>query len=179
MQQTKAVKASREWKKASIVKDFEGSAIERISKEWMLVTAGDKDNYNTMTASWGGVGYLWERAVVFAFVRPSRYTYEFMEKSDRFTLTFFDKSLKAKVHKICGSESGRDIDKPKATGITPIHFDDDTISFKEASAVIICKKLYFDDFKPANFLDREIEKFYQQQNYHRIYVGEVERFYKK
>ncbi|MDR0761959.1 MAG: hypothetical protein LBF13_02785 [Campylobacteraceae bacterium] len=179
MQQTEAVKASKEWKKRSIVKDFKDSAIERISKEWMLITAGNKDDYNTMTASWGGIGYLWERSVAFIFVRPTRYTYDFMEKNVRFTLTFFDKSLKNRVHKICGSKSGRNIDKAKEAEISPIYFDNDTISFEEAKEIIICKKIYIGDFMPENFIDKSINNLYPAKDYHRIYIGEIEKFYQK
>jgi flavin reductase (DIM6/NTAB) family NADH-FMN oxidoreductase RutF len=179
MQQTEAIKVSKEWKKRDIIKDFEGSAIERISKEWMLITAGVKNDYNTMTASWGGIGYLWERSVVFIFVRPTRYTYDFIEKSTHFTLTFFDKSLKNSVHKICGSKSGRNIDKAKEAKITPIYFDNDVISFEEAKEIIVCKKVYIGDFKPENFADKNIDSLYPNKDYHRVYIGEIEKFYQK
>ncbi|MDR1008158.1 MAG: flavin reductase [Campylobacteraceae bacterium] len=179
MQQTEAIKASTEWKKRSIVKDFTGSVIERISKEWMLITSGVKSDYNTMTASWGSVGYLWERSVVFIFVRPTRHTYSFMGKNEHFTLTFFDKQLKSSVHKICGSKSGRDIDKAKEAEITPIYFDDDVISFEEAKEIIVCKKIYISDFKPENFADKNIDNLYPAKDYHRIYIGEIEKFYQK
>ncbi len=83
--------------------------IEAVGKEWMLITAGVLENFNMMTASWGGMGYLWNKPVAFIFVRPERYTYEFIEKSDYFTLSFLGKLRK--VYNICGSKSGRDIDK--------------------------------------------------------------------
>jgi flavin reductase (DIM6/NTAB) family NADH-FMN oxidoreductase RutF len=179
MRQTKAIKASNLWAEKSIVKDFGGSACERISKDWMLISAGDKNDHNAMTASWGGLGYLWERNVAFAFVRPTRHTFDFTEKYDYFTLSFFDKSLKANVHKIFGNKSGRDTDKAKEANVTPIYFDDNAIGFEEASEIIVCKKIYFDNFKPSNFVDNKIDSFYPQKDYHRIYIGEIERFYKK
>ncbi|MDR1285946.1 MAG: flavin reductase [Campylobacteraceae bacterium] len=179
MQQTKAIKASKLWKEKNIVTDFEGSMITKISKEWMAVSAGTKDDYNTMTASWGVVGYLWEKNIAIAYVRPTRHTYDFMEKSDRFTLTFFDKSLKSKVHKIFGSKSGRDTDKAKEANVTPIYFDENVISFEEAKEIIVCKKIYFSDFNPKNFVDKSIDNLYPAKDYHRVYIGEIEKFYKK
>jgi hypothetical protein len=179
MQQTKAVKASNLWKEKDITSDFEGSSIKKISKEWIALTAGTKDNYNAMTASWGSIGYLWEKNIAMVFVRPTRYTYDFMEKSDYFTLTFFDKSLKSKIHKIFGNKSGRNINKAKEANVTPIYFDKNIISFEEAKEIVVCKKIYFEDFKPNNFLDKNIDDFYPIKDYHRIYIGQIEKFYKK
>ena len=88
----------------SLVKD---NFIEIIGKEWMLVSAGDKDKFNMMTASWGSMGYLWNKPVVMVFVRPQRYTFEFIEKSEYFTLSFLGEENRA-IHKICGSKSGRE-----------------------------------------------------------------------
>lgn len=99
------------------VKDLKENFFEAIGKEWMLVTAGTKEKFNTMTASWGGIGWLWNKPVAFVFVRPERYTYEFIEKSDYLTLSFLGEANK-KIHAVCGSKSGRDTDKVKATGDT-------------------------------------------------------------
>ncbi|MDR3178423.1 MAG: hypothetical protein LBT96_05515 [Campylobacteraceae bacterium] len=179
MQQTKAIKASKLWKEKDIIADFGGSPIEKISKEWIALSAGTRDDYNTMTASWGGVGYLWERSVAIVYVRPTRHTYNFTEKSDYFTLTFFDKTLKAKVHKIFGNKSGRDTDKAKEANVTPIYFDENIVGYEEAKEIIVCKKIYFGDFNPNNFLDKNINDFYPAKDYHRVYIGEIKKFYKK
>ena len=88
------------------VKDLKENFFEAIGKEWMLVTAGTKEKFNTMTASWGGIGWLWNKPVAFVFVRPERYTYEFIEKSDYLTLSFLGEANK-KIHAVCGSKSGR------------------------------------------------------------------------
>ena len=69
----------------NLIKD---NFIEIIGKEWMLVSAGDKDKFNMMTASWGGVGFLWNKPVVFVFIRPERYTREFVDEKGCFTLSF-------------------------------------------------------------------------------------------
>ncbi|MDR1615267.1 MAG: flavin reductase family protein [Campylobacteraceae bacterium] len=179
MQQTKAVKASKLWQEKNIITDFDSSPIRKISQEWIALSSGTKDEYNTMTASWGALGYLWERSIAIVYVRPTRHTYDLMEKQDCFTLTFFDKSLKAKVHKIFGNKSGRNIDKAKEAAVTPIYFDENIIGFEEAKETIVCKKIYFGDFNPNNFLDKEINNFYPAKDYHRVYIGEIKRFYKK
>lgn len=99
-----------------------------ISREWMLVTAGTPDSCNTMTASWGGTGFLWGKPVAFVFVRPERYTHEFIEKNDRLTLSFLGDAHRD-VHKICGSKSGRDMDKIAAAGLSPVVLPDGGITF--------------------------------------------------
>lgn len=145
-----------------------------ISKDWMLITAGTVDNYNTMTASWGGLGHLWNKNVCFVFVRPSRYTYEFMEKNDTFSLCFFPEEWN-KALTICGTKSGRDIDKAKETGLKPVPGNHQTTVFEQARLIIECKKIYYQDFNPAQFLDPSIEKNYNGSDYHRMYVGEILR----
>lgn len=99
--------------------EIKDNFIELIGKEWMLVSAGDKEKFNMMTASWGGVGVLWNRPVVFAFIRPERYTREFIDAKNEFTITFLGPEHR-KAHSICGSKSGREIDKVAATGLTPL-----------------------------------------------------------
>ncbi len=151
------------------IRDIKTSAVELISDRWMLVTAGNETSFNTMTASWGGVGELWKKDVVFTFIRPQRYTFEFMEKSDYFTLCFFDGYKKELA--LCGAKSGREIDKVKECGFTPV--SDSGVYFKEASLVLICKKLAYQDMDPKGFLDPSIMDNYAEGDFHRTYVGEI------
>ena len=145
-----------------------------IGDQWMLVSAGDRTKSNTMTASWGGMGVLWGRNVVTVYIRPQRYTYSFMEKSDYFTVAFFDESWRDALS-LCGSKSGREVDKAKACGFTLAYGRGDAPYFQEARLVLVCKKLYFDDIDPTHFLDREIDsRNYPGKDYHRMYIGEVE-----
>ena len=110
------------------VNELTDNLFETISKEWMLVTAGTKDKFNTMTANWGGTGFLWNRPVAFIFIRPERYTFDFIEQNDYLTLSFLGEEHK-EVHKICGSKSGRDMDKVKATGLSPLFTENGSIIF--------------------------------------------------
>ena len=94
-------------KKADIARLGKEDVIKAIGKEWMLVTAGTPDKFNTMTASWGGVGYLWNKAVAFVFIRPERYTHEFVENNERLTLAFLGNENR-EILNFCGTKSGRD-----------------------------------------------------------------------
>jgi flavin reductase (DIM6/NTAB) family NADH-FMN oxidoreductase RutF len=144
-----------------------------IGSDWMLVTAGTPDRFNTMTASWGGLGVLWERKVCFIFIRPTRYTYEFIEQAEIFTLSFFGEQHR-KALQICGTRSGRDTDKVKEAGLTPVA-DGGAVAFEQARLVLVCRKLYFQDIGPERFLDPAIEQLYPQKDYHRMYAGAIER----
>ncbi|BBB33056.1 conserved hypothetical protein [Thermotomaculum hydrothermale] len=153
------------------IEDLKINPFTLIGKEWMLITAGKENNFNTMTASWGFLGYIWERNVAATFIRPTRYTYQFSEKYNEFTLCFFEEKHKEALT-LLGTVSGRDRDKVKESGLTPV-FDGDFTYFKEAKLVFSCKKLYFGDLDNSNFLDKSIEKFYPKKDYHRMYFGEI------
>lgn len=142
-----------------------------IGKDWMLITAGTSESFNAMTASWGGLGVLWERKVAFCFIRPTRYTYEFVERSQDFTLSFFEEKHR-KALSFCGSHSGRDCDKVRDAGLTAVK-EGGFIYFDEARLVLECRKLYFQDISPGRFLDQKINDMYPQKDYHRMYVGEI------
>ncbi len=154
--------------------EIEGNPIHLIGQEWMLITAGTPEHFNTMTASWGSMGELWFKPVCFCFVRPQRYTYEFMEKSEAFTLSFFDEMYKSQLN-FCGSRSGRETNKAKECGFTPLAAENGSVYFDEARLVLECQKLYFQDIEPANFLDDVIMKNYPQNDFHRMYIGEITR----
>ena len=109
-----------------------------IGKDWMLITAAKGDAVNSMTASWGNMGVLWQHDVCTVFIRPQRYTYEFVEASDTLSLSFFDEKYRNAL-KICGSESGRDCNKLAKAGLSH-ELIDGTPVISEAKMVIVCKK---------------------------------------
>lgn len=147
------------------------NTFSQIGEKWMLITAGNKEKFNTMTASWGMMGILWNKDVATAFVRPQRYTFEFLEKNDYYTLSFFESKYKKQLS-YCGRNSGRNVDKIKETGLTPI-FDEQAPYFKEASTVFICKKIYGQFISPEGFIDIDLDKNYENKDYHKMYVGEI------
>ncbi len=149
-----------------------------IGKEWTLITAGTLEAYNTMTASWGGLGILWNKNVCTIYVRTHRYTREFLEKNNTFTLSFFDDSWRSALN-LCGSKSGRDVDKAAETGLIPVEGQHGAVYFEQARLVLECRKLYYQDLEPEHFLDPEIHKMYPLKDYHRVYIGEILSVLKK
>ena len=144
---------------------------EKIGKDWFLVTAGDEKGFNTMTASWGFMGVIWGKNVFETVVRHNRYTYEFMEKNDLFTISFFDEADRDAL-KFCGAHSGRDCDKVKETGLTPI-FTEGTTAFEEAKLVFVCRKLYDGDIDLEKLNCDERTKWYGSDPVHKQYIGEI------
>ena len=151
------------------------NVIKLIGKDWMLITAGTLAKFNMMTASWGGMGNLWNGPVAFAFVRPQRYTFPLMEENAHFTLTFYDDGYRD-VLNFCGTQSGRDVDKVAATGLTPVQGITGAVYFAEARLVLECRKVYAQDLKGENFVvPGMVDKFYAARDFHRLYVGEIVR----
>lgn len=153
-------------------KEIDGNLIKAISDEWMLISAGDKNGYNMMTASWGFAGEMWGEDSVIAMIRPQRYTMDFVEKNDYFTLSFYGNQKE--IHKVCGSKSGRDVNKTELTGLNPV-FQDGTVYFKEARLVLICKKMYVDILKEENFIDKSPLKWYENKDFHYMIIGKIEK----
>lgn len=148
------------------------NAFKMIGKDWMLVTAGNIDNFNTMTASWGGMGVLWNKNVAFSFIRPQRYTLEFIDDNEYYTLSFLEDDQKPALT-FCGRNSGRDVDKIQATGLTPI-FDAQAPYFSQAKLVLVCKKLYKQSMTADSFIDSSlISTNYAEGDFHYTVVGEI------
>lgn len=146
---------------------------QMIGKDWMLITAGDPDKCNTMTAAWGGLGVLWNRPVSFIFVRPQRYTWQFTERHHHYSLCFLDPARYRKEMIYLGTASGRDEDKIAKAGLT-LRWQDGVPYFEEAKLVLICKKLYRDDLEEGCFTDPEaLNDSYPLRDFHRMYVGQV------
>lgn len=160
-------------------KEMSGNVFSRIGDQWMLITAGDREAYNTMTASWGGLGVLWKKNVATAYVRPQRYTYEFMERESSFTLSFFGPEWRSQLT-LCGTKSGRELDKVGACGFHTAWSDCGAPYFEEAELVLVCRKLYRQDLDPECFLDPSVDRdCYPTHDYHRMYIGEIVEAYEK
>lgn len=145
------------------------------STQWLLLTSGDfaTGHFNTMTVGWGGLGTMWGRPFVQVVVRPIRYTYQFMEQYDSFTLCAFSEPYR-KSMQLVGTRSGRDGDKIAEAGLTPIASTQVAApGFAEAELIIECCKIYWSDMDPSHLLDAAIEDNYPHRHYHRIYYGEM------
>lgn len=169
------------------VYDIKDNPFKLIAKDWMLVSVGKpgvneqgKLNYNTMTANWGGVGYLWHKPVVYVFVRPERYTYTFMEQAEQFTLSFFEDDDRGALN-LLGKKSGRDGDKIFEAGLHPIFTQDGNPTFEEARMTLECKKLFKTQLAGADFLDHEIltSAYGQKGGFHHLYIAEIQHVWVK
>ena len=176
----KKIKHERIMKKTDLKTLGQENAFDLISKQWMLVTAVNGEKFNTMTASWGGLGFLWNKPVAFVFIRPERYTHEFVEANERLTLSFYTEEWR-KALQLCGTKSGRDTDKIAATGLTPVELESGAITFEEARLTLDCKKLFKADMKEADFVDKKVmEQWYNDKpggSLHSVYVVEIENIF--
>ena len=150
---------------------FETDIFSQFDKKWALLTAGTIDHFNMMTISWGGLGTLWNRPVATVYVRTSRYTHDFMDDNDYFTISFYPDSYK-KMLGVMGSKSGRDMDKMNDSGITAMAVSD-SVSFKEAEVTIVCRKLFKQELAVENMPPDVAENFYAGDAPHDMYIGEV------
>lgn len=159
------------------VTELQFNPMTMIAKEWMLVTAGNQERgYNTMTASWGHLGSLWGHGgglpTAVVYLRPQRYTKEFVDREELFTITVFPEEYR-KALGYLGSHSGREGDKVAVAGLTPV-FEGDYTYFTEAKLTLVCRKLYQAPIVPEGFLDKSlIEKYYPQRDFHDMYIGEI------
>jgi flavin reductase (DIM6/NTAB) family NADH-FMN oxidoreductase RutF len=150
----------------------------KIDKQWMLITAGNAEKCNTMTASWGGLGVLWKKYVSFIFIRSHRYTLEFLEKEEYYSLCFFEESNR-KALAYCGSHSGRDGNKIKAAGLTAV-YNEAAPYFEEATLVFICRKMHGQVIDPACFVDQTIDsECYPEKDYHKLFIGDIVKVLEK
>lgn len=158
------------------VKTLTDNVFTTIGKEWMLVTAGNLEKWNTMTASWGCLGWLWNMPVAVIFIRPERYTHEFIEQNDLLTLSFLGYSDEArKALTFCDTKSGRNFDKAKATGLTPVETEHGSVTFAESRLTLECHKLYKGNIKPEEFIAPSIDVWYgdEKGGYHDVYIVQI------
>lgn len=152
------------------ISELSFNPFDKIGRQWMLITAGDEKGYNTMTASWGFMGVMWGKNVIETVIRRSRYTLEFVEKNELFTVSFYPESQREAL-KFCGTHSGRDCDKADESGLTP-YYVDGTTAFEQAEMIFICKKNYSQDMD-INALSDEHRHWYNDGDIHKAFIGEI------
>ena len=151
--------------------EFTTDIFSAFDKTWALLTAGNMEGFNTMTISWGALGTIWGRPTATVYVRTSRYTHEFMEKSDYFTVSFYPEAYR-KILAVLGTKSGRDMDKMHASGLTPVKAGA-SVSFAEAECTLVCKKMYMQPLA-LDCIPKDIaEALYSKDAPHDMYLGEV------
>ncbi len=148
------------------------NAFELIGKDWMLVTASRGDKVNTMTASWGGFGVMWGKNVVYIVIRDSRYTKEFLDASETFSLTFFDNPPRAEL-KYLGAVSGRDEDKIANAKLEVLR-DGETAYIGDGNLIFLCRKMSATPITEETILDKKmVKQWYSDGDYHTLYIGEI------
>ena len=143
-----------------------------IGDQWMLITAGTPERLNTMTASWGGLGVLWGAPAATCYIRPQRYTKEFVDREEYFTLSFLGEEHR-KALRLCGSRSGREADKVKECGSTVKAAECGAPYFEEAELVLVCRKRFAQPMDPDRIPQEIKDKWYPQKDYHTMYIGEI------
>ncbi len=151
--------------------EFTTDILSVFDKKWALLTAGNEEKFNTMTISWGGLGTLWGRPVATVYVRTSRYTHDFMDSEEYFTVSFYPEACR-KILSVLGSKSGRDMDKMKASGLTPVQAGA-SMSFEEAEVTLVCKKMFKQQLDVANMPNDVARAMYEGQAPHDMYIGEI------
>lgn len=158
--------------------DFVVNPLEIIGKDWMLIAAKNGRKVNAMTASWGGIGTMWNKSVVFVVIRETRYTKEFIDASGKFTLNFFAPAYRNELAYF-GKVSGRDEDKIAKTGMK-VSTRNAAPIFDDAERVLICKKLFAQPFDKNSFIDKTlVNKFYKVDAMHTLYIAEIEKILEK
>lgn len=164
--------------KAINMKELKFNPMTLIGKEWMLVSAGNEKSFNTMTAQWGHLGAIWngDMPTSVIYLRPQRYTRTFVDKENYYTISFFDEAYKKDLMYL-GTHSGRDEDKLAKTSLTPV-FSDESVYFKEAKMVFVCRKVYRGKLHEESFVDQDIlKKNYPEHDFHYVYIGEIVKAY--
>lgn len=156
--------------------EFNDNVFATIGSDWMLVTAGNEEQVNTMTASWGGLGFMWAKNVAFVVIRPQRFTKKFIDENESFSLTFFDNVYKDKLTYL-GKNSGKDENKIEKCGLTT-NFVSNVPYFEEARVVVVCKKAFSQPMQENCFIDKSLlNTFYPNKDFHHLYICEIENIY--
>lgn len=145
--------------------------IDEMIKDGCLLTSGSINDFNTMTIGWGMIGTIWRKKTFIVYVKPTRYTYNYMENNDYFTVTFFKEKYKEEMVYL-GTKSGRDTNKVKDVNFHPLEIDNG-VTFKEAYCTILCKKYYYTDIDKNNIPEEAVDRYYKDNSLHRVYYGEI------
>jgi flavin reductase (DIM6/NTAB) family NADH-FMN oxidoreductase RutF len=157
------------------IDQFNSNVFKLWDKDWLALTSGDysSNQFNAMTVAWGSFGIMWNKPFVMVVVRPTRHTFNFINQYETFSLCAFPEDFRKSLN-ILGSQSGRDIDKVKAAGLTPIPLDKIAApGYAEADLIFQCSRIFWEDFDRSKFLDASIENHYVKKDYHRMIFGEV------
>ncbi|MCR5809591.1 MAG: flavin reductase [Clostridiales bacterium] len=152
--------------------EFTTDILSLFDKKWALVTAGDISDFNAMTISWGAMGTLWSKPTATVYIKPVRYTHDFMEANDYFTISFFEEKYRGAL-KILGTKSGRDGDKMAETKLTPVRIGENIVGYVQAYRTLVCRKIYRQDLELSPMPEAVRETYYEKEAPHTMYIGEI------
>lgn len=161
--------------------ELDGKIIDMIGNRWMLITSGNIDSFNMMTASWGFLGYIWGFPAAACVVRPTRFTKEWLDRTNSYTLTFFPDKYK-KVLQTLGTLSGREMDKMHESGLTPIQLPTGDVGYEEATLTLVCRVAYKQDMTETSFIDTTVmPRWYPKgpSDLHTMYIGQITGLFQK
>lgn len=150
---------------------FDTEIFSQFDRKWALLTAGNKESFNTMTISWGGLGTIWNKPVATVYVRKSRYTHDFMDREEYFTVSFYPENYRQALT-VLGSKSGRDMDKMASSGLTAKEAGE-SMTFEEAEVTLLCRKLFKQTLEADNIPESIRKSLYADNDLHDMYIGEV------
>ncbi len=157
--------------------ELNNNFFKALNNDWALLCSGNpvsEKECNIMTISWGGIGILWNKPIAICYVRPQRYTFEFIEKTGHFSINFFESEKYRNELNLCGTKSGRDVNKFLETSFKLKKYNEEYVGIEEAKLILNCKVLYADFLKETNFLDKEVIKsFYPKKDFHKFFIGEI------
>jgi flavin reductase (DIM6/NTAB) family NADH-FMN oxidoreductase RutF len=153
---------------------------KKLSQEGLLLTSSSKDHrLNVMTIGWGLVGRLWREPVYMVAVRPSRYTYEFIEATQEFSVNIPAEGMEDTVA-YCGQVSGRDSDKFRERGLTAL--SGKTVKspiIKECIGHIECQVIGTSTVRPERISSSVQQSCYSAGDYHTLYYGRIQTILKE
>ncbi len=151
--------------------NFDTDIFTLYDKKWALLTAGNENDFNTMTISWGGLGTIWNKPVATVYVRTSRLTHDYMDKNEYFTVSFYPEKYRS-ILGVLGKKSGREMNKMKDSGLTPKKAGE-SMTFEEAEVTFLCRKLFVQELKTENMPENIAKTMYAGQAAHDMFIGEV------
>ena len=152
--------------------EFNTDIFKLFDKKWALLSAGKKDDHNTMTISWGSMGTLWHKPIITVYVKPIRFTHKFMTENEYFTVSFFPEDYREALLKM-GSTTGRHhTDKDALAGLTVKDLGD-AVTYEEAELTFLCRKIYWNDMIINHMPADVIHEYYAPDEPHTLYIGEI------
>lgn len=163
-------------KREVLIGQLEFNPFSMIGEDGFLVSAAKGAHVALTTSQWGLMGFLWNRPVVTMYIRPSRYTFEFLRSVDRFTVSFFPQEM-APALRYCATHRGWNEDKLAGSGLVPERIGD-YVLFSQSNLTFACRRLYMRPMDESLIMDKVIvDEYYEDKDVHWSFSGQIEHVY--